>query len=44
MAGNGGLTDTLRLLPPRSSNSPAADAAPLALRLESIVSGGIGVA
>lgn len=34
---NSGLTDTLRLFAPRSSNSSAVDAAPLALRFESIV-------
>lgn len=34
---NGGLTETLRLFAPRSSNSSAVDAAPLALRFESIV-------
>lgn len=34
---NSRLTDTLRLFAPRSSNSSAVDAAPLALRFESIV-------
>jgi hypothetical protein len=34
---NSVLTDTLRLFAPRSSNSSAVDAAPLALRFESIV-------